>query len=113
MFSYLSGDDQSVSDVEHAAGHPRGANRGVMLGPCANVALEGHRVALSIGNYVAVVGDQRVAVEGVKGASSRFGRQAARRYSWMSPPSTSIRWISAVAAGGVFTRVSRRDGLGG
>src|ERR1700756_1002997 len=54
-----------VADLEDAACHPGGADHRVVLGAGADVAAQRDRVAGDVHRDVAVVGDQRVAVQGV------------------------------------------------
>src|SRR5580658_5430502 len=58
-------DIEVVADLYHSWGHPGGADHRVVLGPGADVAAEGHRVAAGIAVDVAVVFDDRGAVQRV------------------------------------------------
>lgn len=60
---WSAGDVQVVLDVADAAGHPGRVYRSVMLGPGADAAGEADRVPFGVHHHVAVVEDQRVAVE--------------------------------------------------
>src|SRR5271154_6787016 len=63
--AWSAGDVEVVTDLHDAAGHPRGADHRVAFGPGANVPAQRHRVAAGVHGDVAVVVDQRVAVQRV------------------------------------------------
>src|SRR6516165_8262258 len=54
---------QFVADLEDAAGHPGGADHRVVFGPGADVPAQRHRVTGGVHGDVAVIGDQRVALQ--------------------------------------------------
>ena len=58
-------DVEVVADLGDAAGHPGRADHRVMLGPGADVAGQRDRVPAGAHHHVAVIGDQRVAVQRV------------------------------------------------
>src|ERR1700722_15780480 len=58
-----AGDQHVVLDEVDAAGHPGGVYRSVVLGPGADGAGQVHRVPVGVHPHVAVVEDQRVAVQ--------------------------------------------------
>src|SRR4029077_9575199 len=58
-----AGDVQVVADVVDADRHPGGVDHRVVLGPGANVPGQGHSVPVGVHRHVAVVEDQRVAVQ--------------------------------------------------
>src|SRR5580692_1855952 len=60
-----AGDIEVVADLQDAGGHPGGADHRVVLGPGADVPAQGHRVAAGVDVDVAVVLDDRVAVQRV------------------------------------------------
>src|ERR1700722_10027337 len=70
----LAGDDEIVDDVIDAAGHPGGVERRVVLGPGADVPGQRHRVQGGVDHDVAVVHDQRVAVQRVLDAGGDVAR---------------------------------------
>ena len=61
--SASAGDVEVVTDVVDASGHPGGVYHRVVLRPGADVAVERHRVPVGVHHHVAVVGDQRIAVQ--------------------------------------------------
>jgi hypothetical protein len=61
----VSANAEVVVDLYDAVGHPGGADHRVTFGPGVEVAAKRHRVAAGVDGDVAVVGDQRVAVQGV------------------------------------------------
>src|SRR6476659_7678707 len=67
---WSAGDVDLVADVEHAGGHPGGADGRVVFGPGADVTGQGHGVPAGIDEHVTVVGDERVAVQRVLHADS-------------------------------------------
>src|SRR5580704_17150259 len=74
--AWSAGDVEVVTDLHDAASHPRGADRRVAFGPGTDVPAQRHRVAAGVHGDVAVVVDQRVAVQRVlheKGDVDRIG----------------------------------------
>src|SRR5579871_4655412 len=60
----LSADDvEIVTDLHDAACHPRGADHRVAFGPGTDVPAQRHRIAAGVHGDVAVVVDQRAAVQ--------------------------------------------------
>lgn len=58
-----AGDVELVHDIHDAAGHPGGGGDRVVFGPSADVAGERDRVPAGVHHHVAVIKDQRVAVQ--------------------------------------------------
>ena len=69
-----AGDGEAVEDLVDAAGHRASAHGRVVLGPGADVAGQRHRVAAGVHRHVAVIQDQRVAVQGVLDEERDVGR---------------------------------------
>src|SRR2546430_1959547 len=61
--AWSAGDVEVVTDLHDAAGHPRGADHRVAFGPGTDVPAQCHRVAAGVHGDVAVVVDQRIAVQ--------------------------------------------------
>src|SRR5579862_6521160 len=61
--AWSADDVEIVTDPHDAAGHPRGADHRVAFGPGTDVPAQRHGIAAGVHGDVAVVGDQRVAVQ--------------------------------------------------
>src|ERR1700730_11240824 len=63
VMAWSAGDVEVVTDLHHAAGHPRAADHRVAFGPGTDVPPQRHCVAAGVHGDVAVVVDQRTAVQ--------------------------------------------------